>query len=1336
MNKILTILIVFTLTITGTIAVQAATNSQYCVNPVYSVNPVKPNVLILEDVTGSMAYQAYSRGATSYDPSSPYYGQFDKSKCYVYSTTNGRFESTTGCDCSDKIGYVNSATDQCMSGNLLNWATMSRFDVSKKVLTGGKPLTSTVGEDTVVSEGDAATVTVTLPGDDRACSFVITNSSGIRKLQIKGKNCTSTDCHTVDTNCRYEDTNCRQVRDDPPVVVCDNARCTRWHYKTHTVCDSTLVCDHTTVCSETCSVCNLGDSIITNANIRVKQDGVSAANPLKGIVHNFYDLVNFEYMTFEGSTYGAMDSGKGASLSSLVSTINNKITGGGTPTGPAMMSAFKYYTQGTRNDYNGTTTASLGLNISPKNGTYDPYYDVDALGVSNAVPCRKSFILLISDGEWNAGADPVGVAYKLHTSDLRTGDIKLTTEQLVTTYSIYTFGDSVQGANAMKSIALFGGFEGYSSTNQWPYTFTALPSSSLTTTWPRTNCNPDGTWNSLCSTWDKSQITTDTPKHTGLPYNYYEASKGDEIVKAITSALNDMVRRASSGTAASVLGSAEGSGANLLQSYYYPRRSFDEGDVTWIGEMQNLWFYIDPKLGNSSIREDTNGNNILDVSGDNILEYTFDTTYNKTKIKRFAAASDGSKGSEVSPSPVEIDEAKSLWEAGAMLWKRDISTNPRDIFTSLDGTTKIPFTSDYASTLYSYMNMEGASSSDLIANAEKVIDFVNGAYVEGFRNRAVTMTYKGETGSHIWKLGDIVSSTPRLKSGAWVNSYHKYPPDGYADETYKLFIDDLDADGNPKGHYKERGMVYVGANDGMLHAFEMGKISFDDLADGQAAKLLTVDSPVGTERWAYIPKNALPYLKYLADPNYCHVYFADSPVFVVDSSSQADPGAEKTRDSWRTIIIGGMGIGGACRNTTQSCVGGGTECTKTPIANVGFSSYFAIDVTNPTSPQLLWEFSSDQLGYATTGPGIVRVGDRKKNGKWFVVFANGPTGYVDTSYNQLKAMSDQPLKLFAFDLVAGPGSSNANVKTITTDITNAFGGSLVFSTLDTDRFNANRPGIYQDDVLYFGYTKKDATAGTWTKGGVARVITNENDDPGSWTVSKVIDNIGPVTSSIGRLQTHHSNPENNNVWLYFGTGRYWYKTNEIDDASNIQSLYGIKDPCYNQNTEKMTAGCTTLAKGDLNDQTSSIEENIAAPGWYINLNGPTSVVSESEVVTRYSAERVIATPVVLYNGIVAFVSIAPSADVCSMGGTSYVWVTWFANGGLPPASVLQGKVMVQVSSGKIALKDIGDGSSGDKRKIYLDDQNKGESSGTAGGGGGSLMVPPRPLQKILNIKER
>ena len=1264
MRKALVVAFFCLLALGCNVSVHAATNNDYCVFPVFSTNAVKPNVMVVMDLSGSMQFSAYmacelynyrsSPNSSAmcgvpktthtdyvnqkYSTTKTYYGYFDSAACYQYSTTNGRFEVNTTGSCSNKIG-----TATAISGNLLNWIGTTRVDVVRKALTGGRMYDS----ETLQSEGNefyntGGSYQATFVDTTTGCTFAISNSSYLynRRLTVTGTSCP------------------------------------------------------------------LGNSTISNYNIRVKVDPAT----ITGIVDDFYGKVNFEFMGFNdsGGLDGKIYAGKNTPLATLKTQINTRVATNGTPTGQAIQSANNYF----RQSLNYSVDVSNSAYIGKGNGDIDPYYDKVAT-VNTAVPCRRAFVLLFSDGQWNSGTDPALAANQIHTSDLRSD---LTGSQYANVYTIYAFGDQdatvkLQGRRAMITTAIFGGFD-YSGADKVPYGFTGVPSDSRNVTYPISVCNPTGVWNEGCREWDKNR--------TGLPYNFYEADEGDTMVASVGNALNDMLRRASSGTAASVLASAEGSGANILQAFFFPKRMFSNAEIDWTGEMQNLWYYIDPLIGNSTLREDTVKNNLLDIYSDDIIEYEFDVGLAKTVVRRYTPNSSAQKGTEDHPSPVDLDETNNLWEAGILLWQRDLASSPRSIYTTVDGSSMIPFTTAQAGTLQTYLQ-----APDL-TTAQKIVNYVEGYDVTGYRNRTVTTTYNGVEGTHVWKLGDIIQSTPKIKSSVPLNSYHLSAPEGYGDRTYYQYVNDVDSAGSSVGSYKSRGMVFVGANDGMLHAFELGKLSFDNLPVNTAARLETTDVALGTERWAFIPKGALPYLNYLTSTSYCHIFYVNQPVAIFDASIGAagnDPNGAKTRYTWKTILIGGMGIGGACRNTGTSC----TNCVKTPISDVGYSSYFAFDITDPVNPKFLWEFSNPALGFSTTGPAIVRIGDgtkegNSKNGQWFVVFASGPTGPINTTYHQFMGSSDQNLKLFVLDLYTG---SKSSYTTIDTGITNAFGGSLASSVIDVDRGNPASFSNYTDDALYMGYTKLDST--TWTKGGVIRVLTKGDPLPGNWSVSKLIDNIGPVTTALSKLQDRKAQPTGK-FWIYFGTGRYYYRLNDgalLDDPDSQQAFYGITEPCYNGVTNTLDPNCgTTVTTGNLAVGSSSALPS-SKLGWYISFPSPE---------TGYKAHRVLTQPVASYNGVIYFLTSSPSSDVCSVGGYTYLWAVNYSNGGPPSLTALAGMVVTQLSTGQIATPSLK--TSSGASALTLESGRAMAIGQGISGGGFSLLGPPKPLRKILHMKER
>jgi len=514
----------------------------------------------------------------------------------------------------------------------------------------------------------------------------------------------------------------------------------------------------------------------------------------------------------------------------------------------------------------------------------------------------------------------------------------------------------------------------------------------------------------------------------------------------------------------------------------------------------------------------------------------------------------------------------------------------------------------------------------------------------------------------------------------------------------------------------------------MLHAFKLGDLGLPNSTHtagctfGTNEKACLSGSDLGKEIWAYIPKNTLPYLKYMADPTYCHIYSIDATPYIFDASINGGPTADKTSSSWKTILIGGMRLGGACKDAAS------TYGVQTPLAGVGYSSYFALDITDPTNPTVLWEFSHPELGFATTGPAVVRIGpDKNKNGKWIVVFGSGPTGPIDTTAHQFKGFSDQTLKLFAFDVDDGPGAGNGNVTTIqpSTAIKYAFAGSLWGSPIDIHQNNPAAAGYYQDDALYFGYTQAETdppTAATkWTKGGVLRLFTKESDNPSQWVLSRVIENIGPVTAEVAKLQNYKFGSEA--LWLYFGTGRYYYKTNaDIDDASNPRKLYGIIEPCFS--AAGFDTSCTTTVSEGILGPAATATGSSDPDGWYIPLDAATST---------YKAERVIASPIASSIGAVFFPTAKPSADVCTFGGATHLWAVDYDTGGKVSGGLLMGKALIQVSSGSIEQVDLS--------QAFPEDAEHKEGRRTSMIDGLAvaappIILPPKPVKRTIHLRER
>jgi type IV pilus assembly protein PilY1 len=1278
--------------------------------PPYITQNVKPNIDLVLDVSGSMgqpAYMSCTRSDTGivagcsntldssqfYDSTKNYYGYFKSGKYYRYNSTNDYFEDNS----SNCTSYTNrkGSTGDCLSGNLLNWIVTTREDTMRKILTGGRVRAGSTTATTSVLESDGGNYTFT--DTVLHCTFAVSATN----------NAVSTG-NTL-----------------PRKIAVSN--------------------------QSSSYTCTIGTMNASNTNVLTPIEDVT------GVVQGLYNLADLEVTVF-GESSADYRVGKGASLASYVDAINSELTYGATPTGTALAETMYFFQQ------SGNLTVSNKTVVLGK-GSYlkDPYYDSDGAETPGSLPapCRKSFALLISDGAWpnvwgsgvppapTTGQDPVQYAHQMHTTDIRP-ELTDPDNQFVTTYTVYAYGDGVYGRNSLIATAIFGGYEDKygahvasgptTAANGWPYPFTALPADSRTGSASTANtvpyalniCNPNGTWHAECAEWDKDK--------TGLPYNYFEGDDGEALQAAINKAVYGILGRVASGAAASVLGNNDNNGATMLQVQYFPERQFgDDTKASWTGELQALWFYVDPGLNSSkiTIREDTVQDKKLKLVQDKVASFDFDGT--KVKVNLYADANaDGAADSATPDTTVSTDEVKALWRAGLSLWSRPASgTGGREVYTNdLGGTAAnnlMDFSTSNGGLLKPYLDV---ASNDI--DADNVINYTLGADLasDGYRDRKVA--FRGANNDwvyQVWKLGDIINSTPKMLSGLQLNTFNNSTPGGYDDDSYDKFIHSND--------YKNRGVAFVGANDGMLHAFKVGKIvkgsqgyvSEVRNADGNAA------TELGNELWAYIPKNVLPYLKHLGNPSYKHLFYVDSTPTLIDASIgqskfetesttiDCDPCITGTKPyytcakvtnvdtsnnllldtsgspsalnssvgtSWRTVLIGSMGWGGATRDYGASC----TNCVKNPISGTGYSSYFALDVTNPESPQFLWEFSHPNLGFSSVHPAVLRIKDPsdnnspQRNGRWYVVLASGPTGPIDKGSNQMKAYSDQSLAIFVLDLKTGtvvrtfsPDSSAIMSGVGHTQVSSmpsfAFGGTFSDATIDTDKgVNASN---YSDDAVYLGYVRKDTTSGSpslnkFVKGGVLRILTGDNADPADWKVSTVIDGIGPVTSAVTKLQDRYYRT----LWLYFGTGRYFYKIGSAVDedySGQQEAIYGIKEPCYNPTANDLdNVSCTdSVNADDLTDQTGSVSSTVSVAGWKINLEQATGI---------FNAKRIITNPVRSTAGALFFTSFKPSAGICSYGGATSLWALKYDTGGA--VSGLRGQALIQLSNGAFAPIDLSD----------------------------------------------
>lgn len=462
---------------------------------------------------------------------------------------------------------------------------------------------------------------------------------------------------------------------------------------------------------------------------------------------------------------------------------------------------------------------------------------------------------------------------------------------------------------------------------------------------------------------------------------------------------------------------------------------------------------------------------------------------------------------------LEVDNDIPRWEAAQLLNAMDLEG--RSVWTALKSLkgidSKVEFTKANVETtdadnkqLFQLLN----AGNDNTGKA--VIDFIRGNKVEDFRDR----------NGH--RLGDIIHSTPVVAgSPGWY----------FNDPSYIEF--------RRTNRSRER-MLYVGANDGMLHAFY-------------------VDDPNGgKEAWAFIPNNLLGRLNVLTSPNYndCHEYFVDLTPTVADVFIDPDGQGGQLQPQWRTLLIGGEREGG--------------------------SAYFALDVTDPKPDQFQpkWEFSDSRLGESRSIPAVERIdlGENERD-RWLAFVGNGFNNDNGEGY------------LFAIDLESG-GNLAGTPLPISSDTPNILTSPIAVDINGDDYadsvFTADLFGkVYRVDITQQGASKtyKPVDSAKWE----ARAIFRARDRDGQ---------IQPITQPVGLsfYCKSCSDRKCQNLMIYFGTGRYLTTDDKNLNQTSLQSFYAIKDEFSG-----VTRDDVGMKNRTLSEDCEQVPDPCAIKGWYVDL---------------------------------------------------------------------------------------------------------------------------------------
>ncbi|MCU0869239.1 MAG: PilC/PilY family type IV pilus protein, partial [Burkholderiales bacterium] len=515
-------------------------------------------------------------------------------------------------------------------------------------------------------------------------------------------------------------------------------------------------------------------------------------------------------------------------------------------------------------------------------------------------------------------------------------------------------------------------------------------------------------------------------------------------------------------------------------------------------------------------------------------------------------------------------------------------------------------------TAFTYSNLSAAQQALLTADTTlgtQMVDFLRGDRifeVEKFKSRGPRPLRDPTTGAYILDgsnytylngivprnisvLGDIINSEPVVV---------RAPQFSYFDAGYAAFR---------SAQTGRQGVVYQGANDGMLHAFN-------------------IDS--GAELWAYVPGLVYPTLRNLTDKNaFRHLYYVDGTPTVGDvdfSLTLPNNLASPPDPEWRTLLVGGLRKGGR--------------------------GYYALNITAGTAgnesdvaAKALWEFP-----FATT-PGRANVGwtfgkpiiAKTRAAGWVVLVTSG--------YNNGTGAGQSGGDGRGYLWVLNPRDGSV-IATLTTNVgttTQPSGLAQISAFAERPSTDPTIEAVYGGDLLgnLWRFDLSGTTVASWSVTLLAQFRDTAN-------------NVQPITTEpeLGIVARKRV--------IFVGTGQYLGDTDVLNNvpenavARRRMTFYAVKDEgvtgvgpvvhpsstLRSQLTQQTVTKTTTTI-----DITNNATNFATQAGWFIDL---------PEV-----GERSYTNPA-LVSGVLAFTSNIPDrSDPCRPGGSSWLYFVDYATGG-------------------------------------------------------------------------
>lgn len=538
-----------------------------------------------------------------------------------------------------------------------------------------------------------------------------------------------------------------------------------------------------------------------------------------------------------------------------------------------------------------------------------------------------------------------------------------------------------------------------------------------------------------------------------------------------------------------------------------------------------------------------------------------------------------------------------IWNAADELNTR---TEKRNIKMVKDGALKDFIWGNLSTIQKGYLN-RNPDKADAKDEAGKELGATRLEFLQGVRTNEGKTLEKSTFRTRNTVLGDIVNSKPVTVRGARYLTGLANRIEGTS-SNYEAFV---------TAQSTRTPMVYVGANDGMLHGF---------------------NANTGDETFAFVPTAVFPNLHELTGTSYSgetkHRFFVDGSPVVADVYL-GDTG-------WRTVLVGTLGAGG--------------------------KGMFALDVTDPAAITLLWEFNEDKLadkgaklGYTFSQPTIARL----HNGKWAAVVGNG---YSAEGSDSGKA------SLLIIDIATGALTKDLVVQGAT-GVVNGMSTPKLADLNGDGIADFAYAGDMQGNVWRFDLAPGSGEVNNPFKptGAAVTFQTSFGGKP-LFSAKDGVDitaNRQPITAAPSIVR----HPTGKGYIIVVGTGRYHIEADK-SGVGGTQSIYGILDTTTKvaRSTADSFAAAypATLTRDSLQSQTmnsaltavdnlkaarelSNNEVNWSSKaGWYFDLVLP---------------KEMIVADMLSFGQTLYFQSLVPNADPCAAGVDNWSYAINPATGG-------------------------------------------------------------------------